>query len=157
MGTPKANGSTASTTSSTVGFGSRGSAPTVCAVTNQVGTNLMVSWQVSGGRGKGGRLLFAPAGGSGAPELLSPPEESGASRLSAAPLGSARPAIRPAPPESGLKAVFHRVAAKGKQLTRDAALVIYDIPWYLLLLLAAALFELRRRTRARHKRLAASS
>ena len=36
-------------------------------------------------------------------------------------------------------------------MLRRAALGVYDIPWYLLLLLIVALLELRRRLRARQR------
>ncbi len=44
--------------------------------------------------------------------------------------------------------------AKGQALLQDVALIIYDLPSYLLRLLLGARFELRRRIRAKRKHLA---
>ena len=47
--------------------------------------------------------------------------------------------------------MYQQVITKGPALLRDAAVVVYAMPWYLLLLLIVALLELRRRLRARRE------
>jgi prepilin-type processing-associated H-X9-DG protein len=136
--------------------GGQGLAPTVCAVTNQVGSNLVVSWQVSGGRRKGALLAFPPGGDAGAGGFSPPPGDANPARSLAAPMAATARVNKPDAADWSPKGIYRRVIAKGQELVQGAALIIYDVPWYLLLLLIAALLELRRRVRARQKRLAAN-
>ncbi len=136
--------------------GARGIAPTVCAVTNQVGSNLVVSWQVSGGRRKGALLAFPPGGDAGAGEVSPAPGATHPARLLATPVAANARVNKPEAVDWSLKGIYCHVIAKGQELLQGTALLVYDFPWYLLLLLIAALLELRRRVRARHKRLAAN-
>jgi prepilin-type processing-associated H-X9-DG protein len=137
--------------------GSRGTAPAVCAVTNRVGTNLVVTWQTGVGQRKGALLLFPPGGNAGFGGTPPAPIEAASPRPMAAPMPSISPLNKPAAPDWSLENGYRKVADGGKEFIRDAALLAYEIPWYLLLILIAALLELRRRVRARHRRLAASS
>ena len=136
--------------------GGRGIPPTVSVVTNQVGSNLVVSWQVSGGRRKGALLAFPPGGDADTGGISPAPEYSNPARWLAAPVPATARPNKPEAADWSLKGIYGRAIAKGQDLVQGAALMAYDIPWYLLLLLIAALLELRRRVRARQKRLAAS-
>jgi prepilin-type processing-associated H-X9-DG protein len=136
--------------------GGRGIAPTVSIVTNQVGSNQVVSWQVSGGRRKGALLAFPPGGDADTGGVSPTPERANPARPLAAPMPATARLNKPEAADWSLKGIYGRVIAKGQDLVQGAGLMAYDVPWYLLLLLVAALLELRRRVRARQKRLAAS-
>ena len=121
------------------------------AFTNRLGSNqAAVTWTVNG-RSLKGRWLGAPGGnladGSG---TIPPPDPSPGQPLARA----ATTGPKPEEPEAdslSLKAVYQEVIDKGQAMTRRAAVILYGIPWYLLLLLIAGLFELRRRIRARQR------
>jgi prepilin-type processing-associated H-X9-DG protein len=119
--------------------------------TNQFGTNQGVTnWYVTGGRSRGSLQGFSEvetvaAGGA-------PPLSTTASRPNVA--GSAAPLARQGEAEVpwwSLKEMYQQVITKGPTLLRGAAVMVYDIPWYLLLLLLVALLELRRRLRAQRQ------
>ncbi len=137
--------------------GTGGRAPTVSLVTNQVGSNLVVTWQVTGGRRRGAVVFFPPGGDAGAGGVSFEPGEANPTRPLAVPTAAPARVNKPDAADWSLKGIYCRAVAKGQELLQDAALVVYDVPWYLLLLLVAALIELRRRVRARQKRLAANA
>jgi prepilin-type processing-associated H-X9-DG protein len=135
--------------------GSGAAAPRVPGVppmfTNRLGSNEpVITWTVSGPSLKG-RWLGAPGGNSADAGGVSPPPDPRPSPpLARAASANPRVAAPEVDPWS-LKEVSQRAIAKGQAMLRRAALGFYDIPWYLLLLLIAALFELRRRLRARQR------
>ena len=121
------------------------------AFTNRLGSNqAAVTWTVSG-RSLKGRWLSGPGGnlpdGSG---VIPPPDPSPGQPLARASATGPK-TEEPETDSLSLKAVYHQVIDKGQAMTRRAAVILYGIPWYLLLLLIAGLFELRRRIRARQR------
>ena len=135
----------------------RGTPPTLSVVTNQVGSNLVVSWRLSGGRRRGALMAFPPGGDTDAGGVSPTPSDANRARLSAVPLAATAQVNQPEIADWSLKAMYDRVITAAQELPHDGALLVYDVPWYLLLLLIAALVELRRRRRARQRRLAASA
>jgi prepilin-type processing-associated H-X9-DG protein len=125
--------------------------PVIPVFTNRLGTNQTVTnWWVSGQRVRNSWLAF-PDGNSGDAGGVSPaPASSPSPPLAAAPTAYRRVG-EPAAAPGGLRGVYQQVKDRGGAVLRRAAVVVYDIPWYLLLLLIAALLELRRRIRARQK------
>jgi hypothetical protein len=132
--------------------GSRAGSLTVPGFTNQFGTNQTLTnwWVVSGGRSRGS-LLVVPGGESVAASGVSPaPAANSGSPLAAhTSLHGRQPGAEVDP--WSLQGMYQQVMDKAPAVLRKAALAVYDIPWYLLLLLLAALLELRRRVRARRK------
>lgn len=135
--------------------GSGAAAPGVPGVppmfTNRLGSNEpVITWTVNGPSLKG-RFLGAPGGNSADAGGVSPaPDPRPSSPLARAASANPRVAALDVDPWS-LKGVYQQVIAKGHRMLRRTALGVYDIPWYLLLLLIVALLELRRRLRARQR------
>jgi hypothetical protein len=132
----------------------RANATCLPGFTNHLGTNAALSNWVVSARPSIGRFLagseMANAGGAGPPAV--PARDYGERPASAVGL-QARHDNEAVDPWS-LKGMYQQVVTKAPVLLRQAATVVYEIPWYLLLLMLALLFELRRRVRARQKRAA---
>jgi prepilin-type processing-associated H-X9-DG protein len=125
--------------------------------TNQYGTNLTnhvdMRGLVVGSRG-GGTLSGSAASGDPGAVGASPPPDRDRGLPIAAASPQDTPLTKPEAESPGTKIVYQRVINQGRAWLRDAVFLLYEIPWYLLLLVIIALFELRRRSRARQKHLA---